>query len=235
MVAFAFMAFGIQHFIFQAFVTVRPPAWPSGLPGEQAVAFVTGILIFSSGLAILMRKGWQFPFYAGVVVLLWSGVRNLYVLITQLDYGTILTCTNKALTIGGAGLAMAALMNSKRGLLGKAVSLEKYFVGIFLFTAGLQHFIFADFVKFLVPSWIPGQLFWAYFAGVALIAGGLGIITGIRVQLASMLSGWMVFAWVLVLHLPRAFEFNNANEWTAVAEATLVSGILFVISEQKSA
>ncbi|MBI1768924.1 MAG: hypothetical protein HYR67_11175 [Bacteroidetes bacterium] len=236
LVALAFMAFGVEHFVFQVFVTGRPPAWPATLPGEHLISYASGILIFSSGIAILTRRGWQFPFFAGLLILLWSGLRNIYELVTRLDYGVILTSTNKSLTIGGCALVMAAMLNSKteRGLIGKAIEPEKYFVGIFLFTAGIQHFIFAEFVKHLIPAWIPSPIFWTYFAGVALAAGGLGIVTGIKAQLAATLSGLMIFIWLLVLHLPRALEFNNVNEWAAVAEATTVSGILLVIAPRLS-
>jgi len=227
------MGFGILHFVFQAFVTGRGPAWPPSLPGEHQVAYVGGVLFFTSGITIFIRKGWLFPFAAGLLVLLWPGLRNIYELIARLDYGVVLTSTNKALVIGGCALAMASMMDSKSQLLSKALILERYFLGIFLFTAGIQHFIFVDFVKFLIPAWIPSPIFWAYFAGIALIAAGLGLITGIKAQLASMLSGCMVFVWLLVLHLPRAFEYKNANEWTAVAEATLVSGILLVVASRK--
>ncbi|GHM98687.1 hypothetical protein WSM22_01770 [Cytophagales bacterium WSM2-2] len=234
LVALAFIAFGIEHFVFKSFVTGRAPAWPSGTPGECVLVYALGILALATGICIILRKGWLIPFITGAVILLWAALRNIYILLAHFDYGVILTSTNKALTIGGCALAMAATIKSPSGLLGLTITIERYFLGIFLFTAGVQHFIFAEFVKYLVPGWIPGQLFWAYFAGVALIAGGLGLITGIKMHLAATLSGWMVFAWLLLLHIPRAFQFNNANEWTAVAEATLVSGMLLVLSWKRS-
>lgn len=231
LVALAFMIFGIDHFVFQTFVTGRPQPWPTSLPGEHLVSYLSGVLFFSSGIAILIRRGWQFLFIAGILILLWCGLRNLYVLLVRLDYGGLLTQTNKALSIGGCALAFAWQLHpkSKSVLLTKSMKAERYFLGIFLFTAGIQHFIFAEFVQHLVPAWIPAHSFWTYFAGLALIAGGLGLLTGIKSKLAATLSGFMVFIWVFALHIPRALSFNNANEWTAVAEATLVSGILLVI------
>jgi uncharacterized membrane protein len=46
----------------------------------------------------------------------------------------------------------------------------------FLISSGVQHFLFAPFVVTLVPAWVPAPLFWSYFAGVALIAGGVGLL-----------------------------------------------------------
>jgi len=195
LVAISFMIFGIDHFVFQTFVAGRPQPWPANLPGQQLIAYISGVLFFSCGITILIRKGWQFLFAAGTLILVWCGLPDLFLLITRLDYGALMTQTNKALSIGGCALTMAWQLNqkSKNVLLTNAMTLERYLLGIFLFTAGVQHFIFAEFVQHLVPSWIPGHLFWTYFAGVALIAGGLGLITGVKAKLAATLSGFMVF------------------------------------------
>jgi uncharacterized membrane protein YphA (DoxX/SURF4 family) len=76
-------------------------------------------------------------------------------------------------------------------------------------------------------------MFWTYFSAVALIAGGLGLITGIKARLAATLSAYMIFIWVLTLHIPLAVNSGgSANEWTAVFEALATSGILYTISLQ---
>jgi uncharacterized membrane protein YphA (DoxX/SURF4 family) len=85
----------------------------------------------------------------------------------------------------------------------------------------------------LVPTWIPGARFWTYFAGVALIAGGAGIIVPLTTRLAASLSGLMIFLWFVMLHIPRALAAPAAqsrNEWTAVFEALAMSGIAFVLA-----
>jgi uncharacterized membrane protein YphA (DoxX/SURF4 family) len=83
-----------------------------------------------------------------------------------------------------------------------------------------------------VPAWIPpGQRFWTYFTGVALIAGGVGLLLPRTVRAAAFLSGVMVFLWVLLLHIPRAMsEANQANELAGVFEALAISGVAFLIA-----
>jgi len=98
---------------------------------------------------------------------------------------------------------------------------------------GIEHFLFAGFVKSLVPAWIPGDLFWTYFAGVALIGSGISIIFGIKVKLVGILLGIMVFIWFLILHIPRAVVApvtDKGNEMSSVFESLGVSGIAFVIA-----
>lgn len=41
---------------------------------------------------------------------------------------------------------------------------------------GIEHFTSFEFVKQLVPAWIPGSSFWTYFTGAAPIAGGVGLM-----------------------------------------------------------
>ena len=87
----------------------------------------------------------------------------------------------------------------------------------------------------LVPAWIPGHMFWTYFAGVALIAGGVGLLLPQTARLAAALSGVMIFLWVVLLHVPRAMAATDAqsrNEWTAVFEALAISGIGFRTGEK---
>ncbi|MGH9820244.1 MAG: DoxX family membrane protein, partial [Pyrinomonadaceae bacterium] len=107
-------------------------------------------------------------------------------------------------------------------------------VGAFLILGGVEHFIYPQFVAKLVPTWIPGSVFWTYFAGAALVLGGLGMIVPLTARVASALSGLMIFLWVFTLHLPRALAAaetaSRRNEWTAVFEALAISAVAFAIA-----
>jgi uncharacterized membrane protein len=70
---------------------------------------------------------------------------------------------------------------------------------------GGDHLVAAKFVATGVPSWIPGHLFWAYFVGVALIAGALSLVTNKQARLAAALLGIMIFLFVLLIHIPACF------------------------------
>ena len=91
--------------------------------------------------------------------------------------------------------------------------------------------MFADFVKTLVPAWIPGSLFWTYFAGIALLLAGVGLIIKKTVRLAALLSGIMIFTWMIILHIPRAIaSLQEIGEWLGCVETMAFSGSLFVLS-----
>jgi hypothetical protein len=102
--------------------------------------------------------------------------------------------------------------------------------GRFLFAAMLvviavQHFNYAKFIATLIPNWIPGHLFWAYFVGVAFVASALAILTGKYARLACSLLGLMFLLWVLGLHGPRVVKaYGNGNEWSSLLVALAMSG-----------
>jgi hypothetical protein len=94
---------------------------------------------------------------------------------------------------------------------------------------GVQHFMYTGFVASLIPGWFPGNpVFWTYFGGVALIAGGAGLFIPQTARLAALLSGLMVFSWFWIIHIPRTL--TSVSDGIAVFEALAVSGIAFAIA-----
>lgn len=232
------IAFGVQHILMDDFIAGRAPAWPQSIPGQVIWAYGTGLILIMTGLAVIVNKRARVALLtAGLLILVWAGARNIYQLILNPEYGGLLTNLFKSLSIGGGAFIVAGTFQKGEFSFAPDAFIQRmstagvYFAGAFLLVGGVQHFIFVDFVKFLIPTWIPGSTFWTYFAGVALVAGGVGILTEIKRSLAALLSGIMIFIWVFVLHLPRAIENQNQNEWTAVFEALAVSGILILVAE----
>jgi hypothetical protein len=95
---------------------------------------------------------------------------------------------------------------------------------------GIQHFVYADFIVHLVPTWIPGRLFWTYFAGAALFGAGLGIIINVLSRLAATLLGLMISIWVVVLLIPRVFQFPGDSEFINVFDAVYMLSGAYLLS-----
>jgi uncharacterized membrane protein len=112
-----------------------------------------------------------------------------------------------------------------------AIKLGRFLFAIPLVVFGVQHFLYARFVATLVPSWIPGHLFWAIFVGVAFVAAAVSIAAQIKARLSATWLGIMFLLWVLVLHLPRvAASPHNGNEWTSAFVALAMSGGAFLVA-----
>ena len=100
---------------------------------------------------------------------------------------------------------------------------------------GIQHLIYGQFVATLIPSWIPGRLFFAYAVGIAFIAATLSILSGIKARLAATLLGIMFLTWVFILHSPRVMAAStNGNEWTSLLVALAMSGGSWIVAATAS-
>ena len=86
----------------------------------------------------------------------------------------------------GAAALVIGLGTSIKNRIGQASGLDKFILfGPLLFAIamavfGADHFVTASFVAKIVPSWIPGRLFWAYFVGCALLAAALSLARSSR-------------------------------------------------------
>ena len=114
--------------------------------------------------------------------------------------------------------------------LDKITKLGRYFLAIPMVVFGIQHFLYAEFIVHLVPTWVPGRLFWTYFAGVALFASGLGIIINVLSRLAATLLGLMISIWVIILHIPRVFQFPGDSEFINVFDAVCMLSGAYLLS-----
>jgi len=231
--ACALVAFGIQQFVFGEFVVGRAPAWPVGVPGQVVWAYLSGMVLIAAGLAIVFEvKARLAGIVAAALIFVWALVRHVPEVAADGGFGGAWTSAGKALALFGGAVAIVGL-ESGEGASGRMLQISRLCLGAFLVLCGIQHFHFPDFVAQLVPSWIPGAYFWTYFTGVALFAGGLGLVAPWTASLAAALSGVMVFLWFVLLHVPRALAAppaNSRNEWTAVVEAFAVSGIAFMLA-----
>jgi uncharacterized membrane protein len=103
-----------------------------------------------------------------------------------------------------------------RGL-DKIVALANLCFAVPLAVFGTLHLFGPDFVKDLVPRYMPGRMFWVYFVGCALIAASLSIATKIGVRWSGLLVGIMMFMFVAMLYLPSGLRHLHARiTWTIV-------------------
>ncbi|HEY8549079.1 MAG TPA: hypothetical protein VIL35_03905 [Vicinamibacterales bacterium] len=233
----AFVAFGLEHLVFGDFVTRVVPWWPEWLPPRGLWVVIVGLVLVAAGIALVIGKQVRSIATAlGIGLLLSFVLLGVPLAASGPVLGGAWTVAGKALALAGGALL---LVDAERLRLPtsdfrlrqaeRLYSLAPWCFGAFLLLCGIQHFVHEAFVASLVPAWIPGARFWTWFTGAALIAAGIGVVAPRTSRLAGLLTGLMIFTWVIVLHIPRAFAMRNTNELTAVFEALAMSGIGLLI------
>lgn len=98
----------------------------------------------------------------------------------------------------------------------KALPWGRVLLAVSLAIFGGEHLGLAKAISGVVPRWIPGHLFWAYFVGVALIAAGISIATKKLIGLAATLLGIMIFCFVVLIHVPALVATPNRFTFTVL-------------------
>jgi uncharacterized membrane protein len=234
--AIALIAYGVQHIIRQRFTMGESSSWPALIPGGITWAYLSGVFVILTGTMVLLNKNASpLLVVTGLMIFIWAFVRDLPYFCMHAAYDASLTRLGEALAMTGSVLIVAnESAKAKRSWMNKLMFVGPIFVGIFLFICGTQHFTLAKYVKTLVPSWIPGNLYWTYFAGLALIAGGIGLMWQKSRRLAAFWSGLMIFIWMLIIHAPHVVHsINDADEWNSLLQTMALSAALFILAFSK--
>jgi uncharacterized membrane protein len=230
----ALVGFAVANVVIGDFVAGRAPVWPAGMPGRLAFAYASAALfvVAAAWIARGSRAIWPLVIVAATIAG-WALLRNIPAALADHQLGGAWTMLGKSIALAGGALGVAASMRRAAGdppeRWTTLDAIGRWSLGAFFFLAGIQHFLFAQFVKTLVPAWIPGSLFWTYLAGAALFASGVGLAVRPTSRHAAALSGAMVLTWLFVLHIPRGVSMNDQNEWTAVIEALAFGGMAWAM------
>lgn len=227
---------GWLHFIYAGFRPFILPLSAEATKNFNVLASITGSILTAVGIYIAMaNKNKNIALYLGLFFLAFFLFGHLPNRLTN-NPGMLGMWTDalKILAFSGGAFITAKAFGSyeQPNQLQKFATVGKYFFALLLVLFGIDHFLYIDFVKRLVPTWIPGtQLFWTYVGGLALIASGVAIFIGFKPRLTGTLLGVMMLLWLIVLHIPRAIvapPTDNGNEWTSVFQALAFSGMAFM-------
>jgi len=230
---------GVLHFFYPGFRPVILPLPPEQTAKLSFLVYLAGGFLLITGLIISIGK------YVRTIALLLAFVLFLFFAVGHLPNRlthmiNVLGAWTDALKLlalcGGALIvARASPGDSNAGFINglyKTSFLGRYFFGLMLLVFGIDHFVYTEFVKTLVPAWIPGTLFWTYVAGIALVGTGLSFITNFKRKPVALLAGLMLFLWLIVLHIPRAVKMDTSqdpNEIVSVFECLAFSGMAFLL------
>ncbi|HLJ88701.1 MAG TPA: hypothetical protein VKZ53_17920 [Candidatus Angelobacter sp.] len=236
--AIPMIVFGIQYAVYGRFTLGLPPV-PPWTPGSPILAYLTGAALAFAGICIAVR--WNARLSATFLGLFFL----LCVLFLHGQRPGPILREGNARTVAFEPLALAALAFILAGALGVErrssqtwggatnllAKLGPYLFGFCMIVFGVQHFMYAAFIANIVPSWIPGHIFWVYLTGTGMIVAGLSIALNIFARLSAAGLGLMFLLWFIVLHTPRVIaQLHHGDEWTSAFIALGMCGGCFVIA-----
>lgn len=243
-------ALGTQQIIYKAFRPVILPPWHLSFPGFTLFVYLLSAIFIAGGLAIVFNKKTKpISLILGAIFLLLFILCQIpYELFADPYYGHLgeWASAEKELVFAGGGFIVAGSFPSQEGsgqkrffilnLREKTIPFGSFLMCITFVSFGIDHFLYAKGISSLVPAWIPGAMFWTYFAGAALFCSGIAIILRIKLKLSALLLALMIFLWLIFLHIPRAIADPyglQGNEVSSVFEAFGFSGIAYLIAIAK--
>jgi uncharacterized membrane protein YphA (DoxX/SURF4 family) len=196
------------------------------------LVYISGVLLFLAGACIVFGK-----YLVSVSLLLGSGLLLVFCFYfipyefeassRYMHFGAWENAAKELALSGGAFVIAGCFSNKKESVFGTIL------FSLTIISFSIDHFIYGKEAAGYIPSWIPNHVFWIYFAGVALLGSGIGILFGIRPRLMAALLGAMILIWVIILHIPKAIASPGGDKGGEVTSAFLAlayCGIAFVIA-----
>ncbi|WP_420242773.1 DoxX family membrane protein [Roseiterribacter gracilis] len=199
---------------------------PADIPGRALLAYVAAAALLLAGVVTLIpRTSTRGAGALGVLYALWVVLLMLPRLVVQPLQLIRWNGLAEILALAAAGAVAYAVV--KPALLRPA----RLAFGFPPLIFGTAHFVYADFTASMIPTWIPGPLFWAYATGCFHIAAGLSMLSGVLARLGATLLATMFAGFVLLLHVPRVVhETGSRLEWTMLAISTSLTGAALIVA-----
>ena len=209
---------------------------PKYFPDRTALAYAAAAFMLVAGAAVEWRRtaAWGAAalaaYYAFVVVILMDarGVVAHYT-----EYGSYSNVAGQLAIAAGGLIVFAAFAKIDAALAARLTRLGQIVFGICAILFGGAHFFYMNLTAPLVPHWLPpSQLFWGYATGVAHIAAGIAILTGVQARLAAILLTVMYACFTPLVHVPMLLAGHASHFiWSENAVNIVLTGVAWVVAD----
>ena len=227
---------GLGHIEFHTFAQPIPRTWPA----REALDYLSSCICMASGLGLLWKRT-----AASAARLLLA-----YFLLCVLLFNMPLIILHPLVEVvyqnwGQTGVMLAAAWVlyawfatdwDRRHLAfatgDRGMHIARVFYGLSMIGFGFSHFAYLDNTTSLVPGWLPGPVFWAYFTGVAYLAAGVGVLTGVLARWAAALSALQMGLFLPVVWLPVLMAGNvTAFRWGEIVGTVALTAGAWVVAD----
>lgn len=210
--------------------TLEPVTTASAL---LVIGWITGVVLIAAAIATMLRPTASYgAAVLAATLLLWVVLLHAPALAASPKSGGKWTGAGESFALGGVSLSLFGLTRlsgawrgSSDAISARSITIGRTFLGISMLGFGALHFLYIPYVASVIPNWIPAHVGFAYATGVAHIAAGTSILTGVIARIAALCAAAMFGSWVLIVHIPRAVAHGrDPNEWTSMLIALAMCG-----------
>ena len=193
---------------------------PKTLPGRPAVIYLSSVTELGTGIGLLLRPTVTLacrvllPFMLLWLVLLKLPglLRAPHVMVRWETFGETAAIAAGAWCLFAAHAGAWEQRRLQFAVGERGVGAARLLLIAALPMLGLAHFVYHDLTASLVPKWLHFALFWTYLTGAASLAAAAGVLFGIYPRLAASLEAAMLWAFTLLVWVPRLASMPRDQE-----------------------
>ena len=228
------VALGVVGLAWSDFALVWQPV-PGTVPGRTVLAYALAAALLLGGLA----TNWRRTAAAGAAVLcilfglIAVVLHGPQVLIHPQVFGAWSGFAEQ-LAPSSAGLVACAFIVGGAGTrVHGYLRVGQWAFGACAIVFGLAHFVYLKETAELVPKWLPpGQTLWAAATGVAHMAAGVAILTGVAARVAAYLLTIMFALFGILIHAPLLMADPHSHlNWVMNAMNLALTGSAWAVAD----
>ena len=227
------MALGLACLASADFVVGQP--LPKAFAYRAALAFATAAFLLAAGAALEWRRTTSraAAAIAAAYALIVLAMDVPAIVANPGIYGIYSGGAEQLAILAGASIVYASSSQTAPARAARLTRAGQVAFGACALLFGGAHFAYMNLTAPLVPKFLPpSQEFWAIATGVAHIAAGLALVTGVQARLAAILLTAMYASFTPLVHLPMLLaQPHDHGIWTENAINLALTGAAWVVAD----
>jgi uncharacterized membrane protein len=208
---------------------------PKDFPARIALAYAAAVFMLVAGAAVEWRRtvSWgaaALTIYFGLIVVILMDAR---VVVAHYSEYVIYSSVAAQVAVAAGALIIYAGNVDDPATAARLTRVGQLTFGICAVLFGGAHFFYMNLTAPLVPKWLPpSQEFWGYATGIAHIAAGVALLTGLQARHAAILLTIMYASFTPLVHVPMVVA-NPSNHfiWSENALNLILTGVAWVVAD----
>ncbi|MBS1802739.1 MAG: DoxX family membrane protein [Acidobacteria bacterium] len=212
--ALGLVGMGLLALVYGDFAMGWQPVAP-WFPARTLLAYGSGVLMVVCGAGLFFEKttAWSLRIVLPYLVV-WQMLKFPALVVAPKIEGVYLGFGELAVLLAGGWTLFARLAKVEGTSFAwagseRAVRVARYYFAVWIIPIGLSHMLYLTPTLDLIPSWLPGKVFWAYLTGIGQIASGLGVLFGVLPRVAAFAESVQIFLYTLLIWLPAILMANH--------------------------